>query len=110
MPTRGNPTTAGNHDQGMVEAERLNCGATGRGQPDNPRAILTPPEMRVPVLLTRMKEWDRLTTLRVYRVCPGLLVAIARRACKAKVLGSGGSRVRAGNDVVNLVFQADDLF
>lgn len=96
------PDRACGDDEGAIQPQGINGGATMGGQADDLCAIVTPSKVIVPVLATWVEERDGLPCL---GIAPGYAVeleAIASCTGQAQVVESGGAAAGARHDVIDL--------
>jgi hypothetical protein len=82
VPADQHPALARDELVRAVEAECLDGGLPGRGQPDDEQPVIAPAEVIVPALGVRVVEADDLAALGVARLGLGALalIAVAARA------------------------------
>ena len=100
MPSRANPTPPRVHDDGIVQIQCDNRGATGCGQSYQVNGGIVPFEMIVPNLGARMKEPDAFAGERIESGDGCAFEFVATPAGKAEVVKCGRATLRFWNDVV----------
>jgi len=100
MPSRANPTPPRVHDDGIVQIQCDNRGATGCGQSDQVNGGIVPFEMIVPNLGARMKEPDAFAGERIESGDGCAFEFVATPTGKAEVVKLGYAALRFGNDVI----------
>jgi len=97
-------------NEGMVQLECLYGRPSARSQPYESCAVFTPGEMVRPMLAAGVKKRDLFSRFRIYRVCLGLLMAIAGRTRQTQVLCCGRPITGAGYNVIYFALDATEPF
>ncbi len=96
------PKSAGRLSNLIIHAERGDSGSPARRQSDDLRAVLTPREVLVPAVTSRIEEFDEAFRNRITRLPPLALEFVAQRTTQTEVHKLSRAARRTGNDVVEM--------
>jgi hypothetical protein len=101
MLSNGKQDVAQVHQSGTIQLQRFNRGAAGGRQSDNPRTILIPSEMIIPLLLSRVEQRGRLAGARIDSRLFVILVIVASLAGQREIIEAGFAARAFRFDVFN---------
>ncbi len=79
------PKSAGCLGNLIIHAKRGNGGSSARRQPHDLRAVLTPYEVLMPTVASRIEEFDEAFRDRIMRLPPLALKFVAKRATQTEI-------------------------
>jgi hypothetical protein len=109
MPACLHPETTRDDNPFSVHSQAADRGSAYRRQADNLRAILTPPEMLLPDLSTRVEQRNFLLVIGVDACLEILLETVTASAGQAQVIYLGLAASDLGHDVIYFHRYDDDL-
>lgn len=96
------PKSAGCLSNLIIHAERGDSGSPARRQPNDLRSVLTPREVFVPTVTSRIEEFDEAVRDRITRLPPLALKLVAQKTTQTEVHKLSRAARRTGNDVVEM--------